>query len=338
MVANRNLGTDADAGRDRREHRRRRQRPVRRRFRVQDLHLRRRAGHRRRRAGHAAAQPVERLLRAVRRPLLHRAQRRALPRPDHARRRPRHVARTPRSSGWRRRSACRPCWTWPTGWGCGRRCTTNDAGADAGPEVGRPAAQPAAVAVLPGQAVVHARQQPGQPARAGERVRDADERRHVVPARPGPVGHRPVRARGGTAAQACEQAVPTGLANTLMAGLSKDTTEGTSAAAARDAATGPGRASARPAPPRPASRWRSSAASDGYAVSSLVFADGAEPGELCPGPPVHLGNCGHGAFGGTVAAPPYFAAHVDDPRRPRATSRCRDADPQYDGLVTHGTS
>ena len=23
---------------------------------------------------------------------------------------------------------------------------------------------------------------------------------------------------------------------------------------------------------------------------------------------MHLGNCGHGAFGGTVAAPPYFAA------------------------------
>ena len=47
---------------------------------------------------------------------------------------------------------------------------------------------------------------------------------------------------------------------------------------------------------------------DGYAAASMVFADGPNPQEICPGNPVHLGNCGHGAFGGTVAAPPYFAA------------------------------
>jgi hypothetical protein len=40
----------------------------------------------------------------------------------------------------------------------------------------------------------------------------------------------------------------------------------------------------------------------------MVFADGSHPAEICPGNPVHLGNCGHGAFGGTVAAPPYFDA------------------------------
>jgi hypothetical protein len=40
----------------------------------------------------------------------------------------------------------------------------------------------------------------------------------------------------------------------------------------------------------------------------MLFADGRRPKELCPGPPVHLGDCGHGAFGGTVAAPPYFEA------------------------------
>ena len=39
----------------------------------------------------------------------------------------------------------------------------------------------------------------------------------------------------------------------------------------------------------------------------MVFADGPHPAEICPGPPVHLGDCGSGAFGGTVAAPPYFA-------------------------------
>jgi hypothetical protein len=47
---------------------------------------------------------------------------------------------------------------------------------------------------------------------------------------------------------------------------------------------------------------------DGYGAASMVFADGPHPREICPGKPVHLGDCGHGAFGGTVAAPPYFAA------------------------------
>jgi membrane peptidoglycan carboxypeptidase len=108
-------------------------------------------------------------------------------------------------------------------------------------------------------------------------------------------------------APACEQAVPTGLANSLMAGLSKDTTDGTSAAAARAADW------RRPGIGKTGTTQTSESVAfvggvDGYAVSSLVFADGARPGELCPGPPVHLGTCGHGAFGGTVAAPPYFHA------------------------------
>ena len=108
-------------------------------------------------------------------------------------------------------------------------------------------------------------------------------------------------------APACEQAVPTGLANSLMAGLSKDTTDGTSAAAARAADW------RRPGIGKTGTTQTSESVAfvggvDGYAVSSLVFADGARPGEVCPGPPVHLGTCGHGAFGGTVAAPPYFHA------------------------------
>ena len=52
----------------------------------------------------------------------------------------------------------------------------------------------------------------------------------------------------------------------------------------------------------------------------MVFADGPHPRRSAPGTPVHLGDCGHGAFGGTVAAPPYFATmtrllggHADDP-------------------------
>ncbi|WP_410631606.1 hypothetical protein [Amycolatopsis sp. cmx-4-83] len=45
-----------------------------------------------------------------------------------------------------------------------------------------------------------------------------------------------------------------------------------------------------------------------YADSPMVFADGRRPGTLRPGPPVHIGNCGHRASGATVAAHPCFDA------------------------------
>ncbi|MFJ9786219.1 transglycosylase domain-containing protein [Amycolatopsis sp. NPDC101161] len=106
---------------------------------------------------------------------------------------------------------------------------------------------------------------------------------------------------------ACEQVIPAGVANTLEAGLSKDTTSGTSAQAAHAAGW------TRPDIGKTGTTQQSESVAfvggvDGYAVSSMVFADGPHPREICPGTPVHLGNCGHGAFGGTVAAPPYFHA------------------------------
>jgi len=108
-------------------------------------------------------------------------------------------------------------------------------------------------------------------------------------------------------AQACEQAVPHGVADTLRAGLSQDTVSGTTAASARAAGW------TRPGIGKTGTTQTSESVAfvggvDGYAVSSLVFADGPDPGELCPGPPVYLGDCGNGAFGGTAAAPPYFQA------------------------------
>ncbi|WP_051767808.1 transglycosylase domain-containing protein [Amycolatopsis vancoresmycina] len=107
--------------------------------------------------------------------------------------------------------------------------------------------------------------------------------------------------------QACERVIPAGVADTLEAGLSKDTTSGTSAEAARAAGW------TRPDIGKTGTTQQSESVAfvggvDGYAVSSMVFADGPHPREICPGTPVHLGNCGHGAFGGTVAAPPYFHA------------------------------
>jgi membrane peptidoglycan carboxypeptidase len=107
--------------------------------------------------------------------------------------------------------------------------------------------------------------------------------------------------------QPCQQVLPPDVADTLMTGLSQDTTIGTSAAAAREAHWN------RPGIGKTGTTQTSQSVAfvggtDRYAVSSLVFADGPQPGQLCPGTPVHLGNCGHGAFGGTVAAPPYFHA------------------------------
>jgi membrane peptidoglycan carboxypeptidase len=109
------------------------------------------------------------------------------------------------------------------------------------------------------------------------------------------------------AQQPCEQVVSRGLANTLMAGLSKDTVSGTTAASAHAAGW------SRPGIGKTGTTEKSESVAfvggvDGYAASSMLFADGRQPQELCPGPPVHLGSCGSGAFGGTVAAPPYFQA------------------------------
>ncbi|TDV47845.1 transglycosylase domain-containing protein [Actinophytocola oryzae] len=107
--------------------------------------------------------------------------------------------------------------------------------------------------------------------------------------------------------EACSQAVTPDVARTIVAGLGKDTTIGTSAQAARNARwTRPG--IGKTGTTQTSESVAFVGGSGPYAVSSLVFADGSEPGELCPGPPVHLGNCGHGAFGGTAAAPPYFHA------------------------------
>ncbi|HVW44758.1 MAG TPA: transglycosylase domain-containing protein [Amycolatopsis sp.] len=107
--------------------------------------------------------------------------------------------------------------------------------------------------------------------------------------------------------QACEQAVSPAIANTLEAGLSQDTISGTSATAAHAA----GWSHADIGKTGTTQNSESVAfvgGVDDYAVSSLVFADGSHPQEICPGTPVHLGECGNGAFGGTVAAPPYFHA------------------------------
>jgi membrane peptidoglycan carboxypeptidase len=129
---------------------------------------------------------------------------------------------------------------------------------------------------------------------------------------------------------ACEQAVAPGIAHTLSAGLGGDTVSGTSAAAARAAGW------TRPTIGKTGTTNSSESVAfvggtggiDGVAGSSMVFADGPNPSEICPGNPVHLGDCGHGAFGGTVAAPPFFAA-VEPLIAGRADVPLPDPDPDH---------
>ncbi|GLY68883.1 transglycosylase domain-containing protein [Amycolatopsis taiwanensis] len=107
--------------------------------------------------------------------------------------------------------------------------------------------------------------------------------------------------------QPCEQVVPQGLAHTLVVGLSQDTKTGTSAASAK--AAGWNHADiGKTGTTNTSESVAFVGGVDDYAVSSMVFADGPHPQEICPGTPVHLGDCGAGAFGGTVAAPPYYHA------------------------------
>jgi membrane peptidoglycan carboxypeptidase len=134
--------------------------------------------------------------------------------------------------------------------------------------------------------------------------------------------------------QPCQQVVNPGVARTVAAGLSQDSVSGTSAAAAS--------ASGWHHPDIGKTGTTQSSESvafvggvDGYAGASFVFADGPKPRTICPGNPVHLGNCGHGAFGGTVAAPPYYAA-LNKILGDRPDVPIPDADPEYLQDGDHG--
>lgn len=132
----------------------------------------------------------------------------------------------------------------------------------------------------------------------------------------------------------CEQVVSRQVANTLLAGLSQDSVKGTSAAAAKAANW------TRPDVGKTGTTEESESVAfvggvNNYAASSMVFADGPRPRELCGPPPIHLGSCGSGLFGGTGAAPPYFAAFnqvlVGQPNQPIPTP-----DPAYLVANNHG--
>ncbi|GAA3438688.1 penicillin-binding transpeptidase domain-containing protein [Kutzneria kofuensis] len=110
--------------------------------------------------------------------------------------------------------------------------------------------------------------------------------------------------------QECEQVVAPALADTVIRGLAKDTTEGTSATSALKAHW-----TRQLAGKTGTTEYNESvgfvAGLRHYAVSSLVFADGSAPAPICASKPPRLDSddsgCA-GAFGGSLASPPFFAA------------------------------
>jgi membrane peptidoglycan carboxypeptidase len=135
--------------------------------------------------------------------------------------------------------------------------------------------------------------------------------------------------------QECEQVVAPALADTEIRGLAKDATEGTTATAARKAGW-----TRQVAGKTGTTEFNESvgfvAGLRDYAVSSLVFADGSSPAPICATTPPRLDTddtgCA-GAFGGSLASPPFFAAFgrllgdAPDPGLPAADPGYLDARP-----------
>ncbi|GAA0606442.1 transglycosylase domain-containing protein [Kutzneria viridogrisea] len=108
--------------------------------------------------------------------------------------------------------------------------------------------------------------------------------------------------------QPCEQAVSGPVANTMLTAMSKDDTGGgTTAGTAKKFNW------TRPLAGKTGTDESNRSVGflgvmPGYAVSSLVFADGSKPAGICATTPPRLATSGGGCngFGGTVAAPPFF--------------------------------
>ncbi|MBV8933298.1 MAG: penicillin-binding protein [Kutzneria sp.] len=107
--------------------------------------------------------------------------------------------------------------------------------------------------------------------------------------------------------QPCEQAVSSAVADSMMDALSQDTITGTTATAAKNAKW------TRPMGGKTGTNEENRSVGflgvlPSYAVSSMVFADGTTPQGICPPMPQVRIGCANAAFGGTVAAPPFFDA------------------------------
>ncbi|WP_198047304.1 transglycosylase domain-containing protein [Kutzneria sp. 744] len=135
----------------------------------------------------------------------------------------------------------------------------------------------------------------------------------------------------------CEQVVNKAVADTIMNGLKDDTISGTSAAAARNAHW------TRPLAGKTGTTDTSESVGflgilPNYSTSSLVFNDGSQPEPICGTLPIRTSkSCGGnvGAFGGTIAAPPFFNA-FNQILGSSPPLQLPKADPQYMDKNNHG--
>ena len=136
----------------------------------------------------------------------------------------------------------------------------------------------------------------------------------------------------------CEQVISQAEADTMRAGMTGATTSGTAAGeASKDGWTRP--VSAKTGTTQNSESVGFIAIVNNYATSSLVFADGAKPQQICVGPPPRLvkskAYCGNIAFGASLAAPTFFQAFEqilgDQPEDP-----IPDADPAFEAAHNHG--
>ena len=163
----------------------------------------------------------------------------------------------------------------------------------------------------PGSAGVHPGRRPAEPAGAGQRGGHPGQRRRVVPAEPDRC-----RSPTGTASRSrstrcrVSRSCRTALADTLLNGMSHDIDR-------RRHVGVPGAGGALdPADLRQdrydaaaTSRWRSWPLRNGYAASSIVFADGSEPGEDLRQPATRHRSAGcPGWLRWSMAAPTFFNA------------------------------
>ncbi|WP_249227270.1 transglycosylase domain-containing protein [Kutzneria sp. CA-103260] len=138
-------------------------------------------------------------------------------------------------------------------------------------------------------------------------------------------------------APACEQVVNKALADSLLNGMKDDTTAGTSTTAARNAHW------TRPLSAKTGTTDSSESVGflgimGNYAASSLVFNDGSKPEPICGTLPIRTSkSCGGnlGAFGGVIAAPPFFNA-FNQILGSSAAPPVPNADPSYLDKANHG--
>ncbi|KAA2254133.1 penicillin-binding protein [Solihabitans fulvus] len=108
---------------------------------------------------------------------------------------------------------------------------------------------------------------------------------------------------------ACEQVVPTELANTLVQGMSKDDKPGGTSSGAAGAAGWDRPILGKTGTTETSQSVAFMAATPQYAGAVMTFSDGGNPQTICPGPLRLCGNRSQGGVtGGHVAAPTWFDA------------------------------